>query len=474
MKLTRRFLPLLLILLPASTLSAQQQGGNLAPPGAPAVSMKSLAEIDPGTALEPADFGATGITISAPGYYYLTGNVTTVPATEDAITISSANVTLDLRGFAIIANGGSGTSPSDSAIWISSSAFAGVTVRNGIVSGAFDAGFYSNSADSCTCENLRVIGTKSYGIYMGENAQVINCTVGGTTSTGLISTAGILTSNFCLVKDCTVGRCDGVGISVIAGTSILDCTSYDNGGGGFDAGDLAIFDHCAANENTGDGINAGIGAVVDGCTASRNSVNGIDVGDGAAIRGCSAFDNGNDGIQALKGATITACSSRQNTGDGFETSNGPTISQCSAYDNSEVGYRLSTGCVITASSAYNNVLSGFAASTGSMIAHCSSYDNGQQEGGSSSSNGFSVSYGSKVVDCTAYNNKGDGIHAPNFCSIQDNVCYLNNNGISANSSNLVRGNMCANNTTGNYSHSGGDIGPIELGSTGTSPNANFE
>src|SRR5215471_9077287 len=51
--------------------------------------------------------GATAInscrTISAPGNYFLTGNLTTKNA--DCLTLTSSNVNIDLRGFTISGNG---------------------------------------------------------------------------------------------------------------------------------------------------------------------------------------------------------------------------------------------------------------------------------------------------------------------------------------------------------------------------------
>src|SRR5215831_14797408 len=74
-----------------STCFAQ---GSLTPPGAPAPGMKTLTQLEPRTPIASAPF-----TISAPGSYYLTTNVSV--SAGDAITIATNNVTLDLRGFTI-------------------------------------------------------------------------------------------------------------------------------------------------------------------------------------------------------------------------------------------------------------------------------------------------------------------------------------------------------------------------------------
>jgi hypothetical protein len=84
-----------------STCFAQ---GSLAPPGAPAPTMKSLAQIEPRSPISLVPF-----TISVPGSYYLTTNVTTT--VSNAIVIAANGVTLDLNGFSIsstVANAANG------------------------------------------------------------------------------------------------------------------------------------------------------------------------------------------------------------------------------------------------------------------------------------------------------------------------------------------------------------------------------
>src|SRR6266851_1180042 len=74
--------------------------GNLTPPAAPAPTMKSLAQIEPRTPISSAPYS-----ISSPGSYYLTSNLSVTNG--DAITITANQVTLDLNGFTL-----SSTAPS--------------------------------------------------------------------------------------------------------------------------------------------------------------------------------------------------------------------------------------------------------------------------------------------------------------------------------------------------------------------------
>jgi hypothetical protein len=70
-----------------STVFAQ---GSLTPPGAPAPTMKSLAQIEPRTAIT----NAGAVTISQSGSYYLTTNITV--SSGDAITITAGEATVSL------------------------------------------------------------------------------------------------------------------------------------------------------------------------------------------------------------------------------------------------------------------------------------------------------------------------------------------------------------------------------------------
>src|SRR4051812_45809594 len=67
--------------------------GSLTPPGAPAPTMKSLDQIEARTPISSVPF-----TISVPGSYYLTTNLTAA-LNQNGITVSADNVTLDLNGF---------------------------------------------------------------------------------------------------------------------------------------------------------------------------------------------------------------------------------------------------------------------------------------------------------------------------------------------------------------------------------------
>src|SRR6478609_6295158 len=91
-----------LLLLPAILLPlALIAQGPLTPPGAPAPAGKTLQQIEPRTDVATLAGDASAVfVISAPGSYYLSGNVAAV-AGKAGIAIAAAEVALDLNGFAI-------------------------------------------------------------------------------------------------------------------------------------------------------------------------------------------------------------------------------------------------------------------------------------------------------------------------------------------------------------------------------------
>jgi parallel beta-helix repeat protein len=163
--------------------------GSLTPPGAPATTMKTLAQIEPRTPISSAPF-----TVSSPGSYYLTTNLTGA-ASGSGIIISANNVTVDLNGFAL-----QGVTSSIDGIQLSDTS-TNVTVRNGTISGwgghGVYFGDYGNASQNLVLEHLTV-SANANGIY-GANCIVQNCQSSDNSNYGIYVAPG--TVSHCLVQN---------------------------------------------------------------------------------------------------------------------------------------------------------------------------------------------------------------------------------------------------------------------------------
>jgi len=362
------------MLLQPATLLAQ---GSLTPPGPPAPTMKTLDQLEPRTPITNLPY-----TISAPGSYYLTTNLTMTGAAH-GITVESSDVTIDLGGFVL-----DGNAAAFSGIYVPSTR-TNLVVRNGIVrrwNGA--AGVEAFNAVNVHVERVHATGNGGNGVRTGFGSRASDCTASGNSGSGFIlnansvivnsvarlnGAAGISTDNGCVVKGCTAAGNQSYGIAVGVGSAVNDCSAQANQGDGIGANVLTAIFHCASSQNAGNGIfsfgrseiggcvmsdNGGRGLyaggsmVVKDCTARGNAgPAGIDVGDASIVVGCVAHVNGgtNDvnGIVVGSGCTIKDCTAASNTGNGIVAGNGCTIADNTARANKLDGIRFGSSCGVT-------------------------------------------------------------------------------------------------------------------------------
>lgn len=117
---------------------------------------------------------AVPYTISSPGIYCLTANLSYASSSGAAITITTDGVTVDLNGHTL-----SGSAPSNSASGVLATGSARLTVRNGTIK-SFFAGVYVSGAGSNAhvIERLRLWYNWHYGIYVyGAGSVVRDCEV---------------------------------------------------------------------------------------------------------------------------------------------------------------------------------------------------------------------------------------------------------------------------------------------------------
>ncbi len=319
--------------------------GSLTPPGAPAPTMKSLDQIEARTPI--TNTGA--VTISQPGSYYLTANITVNAG--DAITISADNVTLDLNGLTVTST----ANPEAGNGIVLSGGRKNITIHNGFIStsltssngvttgGGFAYGItYANGNPSLTrVTGVSVTGCQLAGIFLNLNSTVIqSCIVDTVGDTGLFAAS---------VSDSVAVNCAASG--VYANTA-------DNCTGSSTAAGYGVFantaNNCLGSSSTGTGLYAVNVAtccegytLVSGVALQANSANNC-LGynpNGTAIsatvaNNCYGESQGSgDGITA--GISANNCYGSTVSGNGITS----TVAQ-NSYGYSYSGTGLSTSVAV--------------------------------------------------------------------------------------------------------------------------------
>lgn len=266
--------------------------GPLAPPaGAVTSTMKTLAEVEPRTAINVTNTpgNATNMfVISQPGSYYLTADLI-VTAGKSGILVQTSNVTIDLNGYAI--RGGTG-----SVSGIVGTGVSRVSIRNGSISAS---GLSTGSGISLTPPN-----TFPQGIILQD------LVISQFTVDGIEIGSGSITN-------CIVERCgsDGASLtSISAESTISRCVFNNNSGFGMNMYNGTVTETSASN-NTSTGISVSTGTVL-GCTATGNST-GISI-EAGVVSNCSAQNNTSIGIRTngnglIKGNCVSADALALNT-----------------------------------------------------------------------------------------------------------------------------------------------------------------
>lgn len=323
--------------------------GALTPPGAPAPTMKTLAQIEPRTPISSAPF-----TITNPGSYYLTTNLTV--SSGNAITIATNGVALDLGGFILRSTA---TSATGYGILISGG-LQNLTIANGFIqggvtnngTGVFTGGgfnhgiYYSGSLPvNVLVSRVAVTGCQTYGIYLyiGNGTVVESCTV------RTVGGSGIMAST---IKQCSAIDC---GSAAIYGDQAADCRGESTGGSygvvayavqncyGYSLGGYAIYAQTAQNcfgysTNSGAGISA-ITAL--NCSGS---------GDGSAYgltattaNNCYGYSSGS-GIGLSATGTASGCYGYSSTGIGLFAYN---AAFCTGYrpGGAAIQATIANGCI---------------------------------------------------------------------------------------------------------------------------------
>jgi parallel beta-helix repeat protein len=268
-------------------LTAVLMAGELEPWAPPGGTMKQLDHIEPRTALHSEMFP---VTISAPGSYYLTGNVTAI----SGIAITANDVTIDLNGFTLEGTGGGSG--------IQGSSLRNITIRNGTVRDWGTSGIELTATANVMIERVVASNNAQHGILSGFQSLVIDCRALENGRAGIAVDAHSVVRN-----SIAIGNGDSTGEpAILAGSkSVLkSCVADSNSGAGISAGDRSLVAECATDSNVLNGIEVGAGGTVTNCVSGSNH-KGIHAGHGSVVRNCTIRENRTDGIFATYGVEVS-------------------------------------------------------------------------------------------------------------------------------------------------------------------------
>lgn len=218
------------LLLCAARLSPAQ--GNLEPPLAPAPMFKTLADAEARVPISAAPF-----TITNPGSYYLTRNLT---STGQGIVIRADRVTLDLNGFFLQ---GPGSGYGIHIAGATNNPRRDIAVRNGTI-GSFGTGLFGERVLGGRFEDLMVITNNGRGIALYavsgrcDRIWIERCVMAGNASDGILLLAHDGEISGVTVQDCIVRENGLSGIYLVAqkqqgrcfGNVVRGCLVASNGG----------------------------------------------------------------------------------------------------------------------------------------------------------------------------------------------------------------------------------------------------
>lgn len=251
------------------TLATAALAGPLTPPGGLVTQTgKPIGEIEPRVPVNAANISgdaASEFIISAPGSYYLTGNITS--SKTNAISITGANVTLDLNGFTVANTSASGSA---SAIAVSGT---NLTLRGGTLV-ATGRAVNATAADLVmVIDDIRA-RTGRGGIVSFGPATITRCIVTQNADSATTAYQGIVVSGRSLVRECTVVLLttsttpSGNEAIYAAGNSIVDSCVIYGGGVGVSTPD-GIVRNCRLQDQNNIGIRLSSGGICE-----NNSITG--------------------------------------------------------------------------------------------------------------------------------------------------------------------------------------------------------
>jgi hypothetical protein len=188
--------------------------------------------------------------------------------------------------------------------------------------------------------------------------------------------------------------------------------------------------------STGLGLSFAVNAIVENILVSGNQGEGIEMGENGLVKDCQAYTNATGasflaGIVAAQGSVVENCVAEYNGNGnancfGISVGSGSTISHCAAFQNngpSATGIITGSHCqLIDCVASFSTGTNGYGISLGpgSSAVHCVASQNSGP-----GTIGILAAQHSTVDGCVASFNGGDGIQAPDNCSLTANKCDNN-------------------------------------------------
>jgi len=183
----------------------------------PALAVDGVLEINDTCALNggcfPGDLMGYPVTITSPGSFRLTGNLTVTDPLTDAIKVSSDGVSVDLNGFVITGPGSGFPRGVDSTN-------DNVKVSNGTIQSMYNA--VQLIGEGAHVEGMSLVDNLNTGLFVGNGALVTGNTISGNGHSGVMAgTSCVLTRN--------AVRNNGLyGISAASGSVVVENTLSGN------------------------------------------------------------------------------------------------------------------------------------------------------------------------------------------------------------------------------------------------------
>jgi hypothetical protein len=214
------------------------------------------------------------VTLSLPGEYVLTGDLSVANLNQSAIDVTSDDVTIDLRGFGLFGSAncnGTGTCTPGSGVGVLVIQREGVVIRSGTVHGFPGGGLYLFRVDGCQVENVTVTLNGSRGIEVGGSCVFSGVIVDRNQLAGIFHNtddpvAADSPIDDVVTRESVISRNGQEGVFGLPGTgrerfSLVRSAVFSNGLFGIDLRTEGFVRDCAIFGNTGGGIRIGVNSL---------------------------------------------------------------------------------------------------------------------------------------------------------------------------------------------------------------------